>query len=309
MGAQQPLLQQGGGFFPGDRGKTDQLGPPPDISLEHLCQISIVAWVVFSVVCLLFGLSYHDSSVEIWTLLTLGFVTLTLIMGQSWRTWHESSASRVGFLVSSWMLLALVLGTCVGLFSYDCCIREYWQSQMLEARGNVLPSEPAGAYGNAGEIVFADEARIDPSKAVGYKDTNVYCVAPIASDVPMDTVQFWAVGLDCCGARGTFVCDDAWNPKARSGVVVRNHSEWASEDVREHYKKAVKLAEVTYAIASAEDPIFVRWVSNPQQVELNIWRAGMGVVLAAIIISSLLCGLQACLMHVFTSGKMGRVSA
>lgn len=267
-------------------------------------EISVVAWVIFSVICLLFGLSYHDSYTEIWTLIILGVCVLLMIIYQSWRQWYESSLNRVSVIVATWLLASVLLGTFVGIFSYDCCIGEYWTSQQLEARQNVLPSEPAGAYGNAGEIVFADEARVDPSKSVGFKDGNVFCVAPVASDAPMDTVQFWAAGLDCCGARGSFVCDDAWNPKAHGGIVIRNGT-WSmmTEDIRAQYLKAVKLAEVTYSIASVKEPIFVRWVSNPGQVELNIWRAGMGVLLGAIIISALVCGLQACALHVCLNGK------
>lgn len=275
------------------------LGAAPDISLENLMKMSVVAWVVFSITCLLFGLSYHDSSVEIWTLVLIGTGVLFIVIVQSWRQVNESSTARASLIVAVWLLLAVGLGCWVGLFAYDFGIREYWTAQRLEARGNVLPSEPAGAYGNAGEIVFADEARVDPGKAVGYKDTSVYCVAPIASDAPFDTVQFWAAGVDCCGARGSFVCDDAWNPKAHSGVVIRNQTfHVMGKDVHAQYMKAVKLAEVTYAIASAEEPIFVRWVANPEQVELNIWRAGMGVLLASIIIASLFCGLQACAISV-----------
>jgi len=291
----QPLLQQGGGYFPGDRGKTDKLSGPTDISIENLLKISVLAWVVFTITALLFGLSYHDSAVEIWTLVLIGVVVLVMVIGQSWRQWNESPHARISIIVAMWLLLSVGLGSFVGIFAYDCCIREYWTAQQLEARENVLPAEPAGAYANAGEIVFADEARVDPSKAVGYKDTSVYCVAPIASDAPMDTVQFWAAGLDCCGARGSFVCDDAWNPKAHSGLVIRNST--LGEDLRGQYMKAVKLAEITYAIASVKEPIFVRWVSNPDQVELNIWRAGMGVLLACIIIATLVCGLQACGIH------------
>lgn len=295
-----PLPQQGGGFYPGDRGKTDEFRAPPDISLPHLIEVAVLAWFAFSVVCMLFGLSYHDSSVEVWSLVILSSVALLMVVVQSWRQQGESSAARVSVIVAGWLLLAVLGGTVIGLFSYDCCIREYWMSQKLEARANVLPSEPAAAYSNAGEIVFADVARVDPSKSVGYKDHNVFCVAPVASDAPLDTIQFWAAGTDCCGSRGSFVCDDSWNPKARSGIVIRNATfEMMGTDLRAQYMKAVRLAEVTYAIASAKEPIFVRWVADPDQVELNVWRAGLGVLLAAVIIASLLCGLQACAIHMF----------
>lgn len=307
--AQQPLLKQntGVGFIPGDRGKND--AAPPEVSLEQLMQISFVAWVIFAVICLLFGLSYHDSYTEIWVLICLGVCVLTMIIYQSMKNYNADSVHKVSVIVATWLLVAVVAGAWVGLFSYDCCIGEYWDKQQLESRENVLPAESAAAYKNAGQVIFADEARVDPSRSVGYKDGKVYCVAPVASDFDFETTQFWAAGIDCCGARGTFVCDDAWNPKAHAGVVIRNGT-WSmmNENILDQYQKAVKLAEVTYGIASAKEPIFVRWVSNPSQVELNIWRAGMGVLLAAIIISSLICGLQACAIHFCLNGGNSRGS-
>merc|ERR1740130_1381038 len=181
------------------------------------------------------------------------------------------------------------MGSVVGLYANDCCIQEYWTAHQLEARTNVLPSSPAAAYSNSGMINFATEARIDTSKAVGLRDNSVYCVAPIASDsLNTNTVQFWAIGTDCCRARGSFTCDDAWNPEARSGLVVHKSTSifpMMAEDTHAKYMKAIGLAEATYAIVSAEEPVFVRWVADPAQVTSNMWRTGFGVLLAAIIIS------------------------
>lgn len=266
---------------------------------QYVVSIGFVAWGLLSGICLLFGLTYHNSSTQIWAVVFIAVVSLSMILYQSVRLYSESTFHKISVVVAAWLLLAVVVGTFIGLFSYDCCIGEYWDSQKLEARENVLPSEPAAAFASAGEIVFADEARVDPSKAVGYKDSRVFCVAPIAGDGPTDTVQFWAAGIDCCGARDSFVCDDSWNPKAHAGVVIQNKTKWSmmNEDLHSQYLKAVKLAEVTYSIASAKKPIFVRWVSDPNQVELNLWRAGMGVMLACIIVAALLCALQAFAVH------------
>lgn len=273
------------------------MGKEQDITGEQLMQVSVISWVIFTVVCLLFGLSYHESEDAIWTVLFLGSAFLLTIMYQAWRRW-DSSLGRASFIVATWFLFSLVMGTWVGLFAYHCCIEEYWMSEKLESRANVLPGEPAGAYANAGNIIFADEARVDSSKSAGFKDGNVFCVAPVASDSPMDAVQFWAAGANCCEARGGFVCDDAWNSKAHAGVVIRNGSfSVVHDDIYGQYMKAVKLAETTYSIASAQKPIFVRWVENPVEVELNSWRAGLGVLLACIIIAALFCGLQGCGLH------------
>lgn len=280
----------------GDRGKTDHLGTS-DMSFKDIACVGFGAWITFTVISLIFGLTYHSDKIQIWSVIIIGTLVLLAIIYQSWKfAAVGDQGARVHMLIAVWLLLSVFWGVAVGLFSYDCCISEYWVTQNLEARANVLPSEPAAAYANAGELVFADEARVDAGKAVGYKDTTTYCVAPVASDAPFEQVQFWAAGTDCCGARGTFTCDDAWNPKARAGLVIHDFAEW-SEGTRQHYMKAVKLAEATYSIASAQEPVFVRWVADPDQVELNIWAAGMGVLLSSIFISALCCGLQVCAVH------------
>lgn len=261
-------------------------------TLKASAAIGGSAWVVFSVVCLLFGLTYHNSQAEIWCLVCLGAVGLSMMAITA-----QSAGDTKQLTFALWLLASLILGAAVGLCAYDFCIAEYWHSQKLAARENVLPSEDANAYRDVGKIVFADEARVDASRSVGYMDSSTYCVAPVASDAPMDKVQFWAAGVDCCGSRGSFTCDDSWNPKAHGGVVINpGFNTIIGPDVHAQYLKAIKLAEVTYAVASAEEPILVRWVADPDKVELNIWTAGLGVVLGAIIIAAFACFLQVLLM-------------
>jgi len=270
--------------------------PPPkaagqELTIKEVVALAFGAWLLFSGSCVLFGLSYHNSRTLLWLLLAIGVVAFSGISFQSWRLRRV-----VPGVAGMWFLFAMLLGASVGYHVYDCCIQWYWRSRTLDARANVVPSESAAAYANVGEIVFADEATIDPSRAVGYKDKHTYCVAPILGDAPPEKVQFWAAGLDCCGSRGSFYCDDAWNPKAKSGLVIHKVIFGEMAD----YHKAVKMAEVTYEMASAEDPIFVKWVANPDQVELNIWRAGLGVLIAALCSTLLLCCLQgACIYMAF----------
>lgn len=261
------------------------------LTIKEVIALAFGAWLLFGGTSVLFGLSYHSSRALLWLLLAIGSVAFGGMAFQSWRL-----RRIVPGIAGMWFLFAMFLGAAVGYGVYECCIQWYWRSRTLDARANVVPSESAAAYANVGEIVFADEATIDPSRAVGYKDKHTYCVAPILGDAPPEKVQFWAAGLDCCGSRGSFYCDDAWNPKAKSGLVIHKVIFGEMAD----YHKAVKMAEVTYEMASAEEPIFVKWVANPDQVELNIWRAGLGVLIAALCSTLLLCCLQgACVYAAF----------
>merc|ERR1719235_1022190 len=116
--------------------------------------------------------------------------------------------------------VAVIFGTLAGLYNYHTHMFQYWSYDENRSYTNVLPSEPAAAHGDAGKMVFANTARVDTTRAVGYKAGTTYCVAPILDDAQLDRVEYWAAGIDCCPSRGDFVCDDAWNPKAKSGVVV-----------------------------------------------------------------------------------------
>ena len=84
--------------------------------------------------------------------------------------------------------------------------------------------------------------------------------------------------------RADFHCDDAWNNAARSSVVVIDQQDlfFPSTNKRHaYYMKAVKEAEAAYDIVSAEEPIFVRWVSDPQSFQDNFWRSGVGFLIAS----------------------------
>jgi len=181
---------------------------------------------------------------------------------------------RMLFYVSAQCMAAVCISTLTGLITYHAFLESYWSYADSHAYANILPSEAAAGYADAGKVVFADEARIDGLRALGFKDGRTYCVAPVRGDSE-EPVQFWAAGVDCCGGRGGFTCDDAWDPRARSGLVLINH------DRHLQYTLAVRQAKAAFGLASAEEPIFVRWVVDPERVQLNLWRVGFGVLLSA----------------------------
>jgi len=57
---------------------------------------------------------------------------------------------------------------------------------------------------------------------------------------------------------------------------------------RDWYKRAAKEAEATYNLEGAEEPVFVRWVTSPQQVQDDYWRVGIGFLVATVCIYLLL---------------------
>lgn len=258
----------------------------------------------------LFAFVYHHYAVLVWGVITLWILFAFLFLVLDARV-------RMG---GSWFMLlaivcvcAVVNGSIVGMYNYWTNMYPYWSYYEHKTYTNVLPSESAIGHADAGQLVFADTARVDTTRALGYKTGTVFCVAPILGDRVVDHVEYWAAGIDCCNARGDFSCDDSWDPKAKSGLVlptfIGGNVEMTASDIgakgkwwkttRDKFIQAVKMAEASYDLKSAKNPLLVRWISKPQQFTDDLWRHGVGFVVGSISVYFLIsiifgAGLQAC---------------
>jgi len=172
-------------------------------------------------------------------------------------------------------LAGLVLGAFLGAWNYDV---QGFYAQMyrsLRTYSNVEPGQLAGTVRDAGRLNFADEAAVDVDSGVGYAevDGTKYCVAPITAggsntsgsqDTPVLSVQFWAVGVDCCDWSGSFTCGAARDSSAHSGIVqferrgLFNRTDW----IYEGWDLARKKAEGALDLAPVSRPMYVRWATS-----------------------------------------------
>lgn len=256
--------------------------------------IMAIPWLIFCTISIAFLVAYHHHSLVTWAVVlawgtqSLIFVTLRKRMSGSWFLF-------IGILC----LFACLCGSAAGLYNYDSYMYQYWSYEESRSYTNVLPSEPAAAHADAGKIVFSNSARVDTTRAVGFKIGTVYCVAPIVDDTQTDHVEYWAVGTDCCPSRGDFDCDDAWNPTAKSGVVILDATAFFSK--RDYYRRAAKTAQFAYELTAAEEPLFVRWVADPEKVQGDFWRKGIGFVIASMAVYLLLSIISGILFHRLSS--------
>jgi len=142
-----------------------------------------------------------------------------------------------------------------------------------------------------GRINFVNGSKLDLDKWIGFKNEDVYCVAPIvhkSTDKKLRATQnmvydFWAIGLNCCSG-GNFKCGQYDNPKARSGVRLLR------QDQRSFYNLAVQEAEVTYGIRTVH-PLFFLWVEDAQELQ-NSWHdlAYQYWALGSITFALFMCG-------------------
>jgi len=253
-------------------------------NLMNMLVLIAVPWLIFVVMLILFSYLYHRAWTIVWIIVSAALVGSIIFIVLNSR---DKAAGSWYLFLGLLCMFAVTWGSVAGLYNYYTHMFQFYSYDESRAYTNVLPSEPASGHADAGKIVFATAAKIDTTRAVGYKEASVYCVAPILDDSQVDRVQYWAAGIDCCPMRGDFACDDAWNPKARSGVVVLEPGGPLASN-HAMYMKAVHTAVQAYSLETADEPLLVRWVLNPQGIQNDFYSANVGFIVAAVCIYLLL---------------------
>jgi len=230
--------------------------------------------LMFTLISAFITYAFHHSHNLCWMIIVVCaiFSVLMVVLGSAVGELDRSTP------ILQWLgllcICAVFMGVVTGFANYSWYMKTYWVIEESREYYNVLPSEPAGAHADAGKIRFADSARIDTTKAVGYKSGHIYCVAPIMDTYSGSRVEFWAVGTDCCKKRSSFSCDDAATADVFGGLVVQDSSFIGQKSNFDFYHLAVKEAQASYDLASASEPLFVRWVADPDALQAQMFVDG-----------------------------------
>lgn len=186
---------------------------------------------------------------------------------------------------------ALIVGSLTGVYAHEAYVGPFFAIALGREYTDVLANSPAAAYADAGRLLFAKTSTVDTTRAVGYMDHQTFCAAPILDSGPAQArvVGFWAVGVDCCGARGDFECGRVGNGTAKSGVLIGPDG-WLTT-ARVDFLRAIKQAAAVNDLIVEEKPILVRWVEDPN-AELSTALISACVVLLfglCIYVPLLLC--------------------
>jgi len=247
--------------------------PQRKLSLPALIATVVVPWFIFVVTFYARAMSIRyffpwlSFLIAIWFLLcvlVIGVMACSAIMNN-----QEGTRRPLGlvFLLS---VVAWVSGWVLGDTIYKRFTENYQDIQNLNDYPNVDPLTFTGnRLMDAGVIEFSTKAELDLTKAIGFKDDDVYCVTPISvADAPSDTktFDFWAVGTNCCSShpdenypdrQSKFECGEYNVAGVHKGLRVMD------DDARTFYRLAVKEAEAAYNI-EANHPIFVHWMGDPE---------------------------------------------
>lgn len=213
-----------------------------------------VPWLMFGGIILLYMFLYHTFPLIIWFGVLVGFVIFAVGGMMCWQR-GASQMMMICFLCC----LAFPLGGLSGLYNYQKNLMGFWSVINYQEYTNVAPDEDAASHQDAGIIVFSKDSTVDITRSTAFTSGTEYCVAPIVSNhIQMSTIEYWAVGKDCCNSRSGFMCDDASLPLARAGIVVHNVSATFFRD-GDFYTGAVKMAEQNYGLTAGKKILFVRW--------------------------------------------------
>jgi hypothetical protein len=268
-GAYQQQQQQQQQPPPEEQGEEQE---KPDFQLDNFWLIILGTSALFAAVMVAYGFFcfYHLGTVIFLTVPLLVPCLVILAM----QYWPYALPRALGFsrgIPPSMqkptpvvlVMMAVVLGIVFGLVVYGSFGRPsivYAGSRIYK---NAVPSAPAASYADGGRIVFADEAKLSAGQSVGYyaDDANTYCVAAIRDAAATPRVEFWAIGINCCGFKGEFTCGAAKDPDAKGGLVVLDKRGLFPQEGggREYFELARKKAEATFGLPHTDDALYVRW--------------------------------------------------
>lgn len=210
------------------------------------------------------------------------------------------SADGSGPLLSMMLTASCLLAAFSGIHTYYAYVQPLNALSYMASYKNVDSGLPAVSLNDASYVEFTSDTKVDTSKSVSFKSLETghytFCVAPIVASKSAGRVQFWAVGVDCCGAAGDFECGSAGDANAHAGLVMRDPPEedviysWlgkylAPPEVRKDiFEKAVHKAEGEHAITTPESFMMVKWTNKSKDdiISDELWAICRSMVLAIL---------------------------
>jgi len=245
-----------------------------------------VPWFLFNFVSGLLSFSIHYDSPRICQAFVM--VSFLFVLSLGYSAWRRRA---MGVGDSNWYvflfvtsLIAFLAASWVGVNNFAHNMRPYYDVMSMNNYPSVNPANYKGQQlMDMGRVTFSTDTRLDLLHSMGFRNLDVYCVAPIVSgNGSMPQYDFWAVGINCCsGHTSDFSCGEFNNPLAHSGLRLMR------DDLRPYFRLAVQQAEAAYGIKT-QHPIFLYYMQDPV-AEINAYQDDgyqeyvVGIVAALLI--------------------------
>mmetsp|Transcript_62181 Transcript_62181/g.180304 ORF Transcript_62181/g.180304 Transcript_62181/m.180304 type:complete len:335 (-) Transcript_62181:63-1067(-) len=286
--------------------KKDSRGPwqPIPVLIGGVIPSLLFAWSYY---CCFAGLRFYLPITAAIVGLVVPFIVCVAITAKARGNMRAVVPARLFFVLAVCLWVAFALAALGGEVNYHRHMVSFYKFQDLASYTNIDPGMDKGqSYMDAGQVYFSEGSHVAVGQLAAFRSDSVYCAAPIVSDalenqdgdeqveqdghfkVPKsETVDFWAVGVDCCDQESkTFTCGAVPNPKARAGIRLLR------DDVRPFYVLAVQQwiarmcpldkntaegrAEVAPLICpQARHPLFFHWVQDPLDEVDNLYTKAM----------------------------------
>jgi len=206
------------------------------------------------------------------------FITINFTYFKVYRHYKKERQFRVSLILAVGMWFAC----CFSLVESDRTFTEqasqFYGIKDLDIYVNIDPATDSGqSYMDAGQVYFKEGTFVDKSKAVAFSNNGIYCVAPILRAPlenaggatpaggnplvgtpyvvpPSGTIDFWAVGLNCCDGAGK-----NWKCGAVDG---RAGMRMLRDDQKPFYVLAVQEWTAGTGLP-VRHPLFFHWVKDP----------------------------------------------
>mmetsp|Transcript_57689 Transcript_57689/g.137238 ORF Transcript_57689/g.137238 Transcript_57689/m.137238 type:complete len:312 (+) Transcript_57689:103-1038(+) len=243
-------------------------------------------WMVFVLCLAMFAIAYHNLSLVCWCTAGTCLAVALLILFVGAR-----QDRQVQLVLGMGCTVAVVLGVLIGSWVYRSFLKEFYSIESGASYHNVSPAEPGAAHADATTIEFQEGTRVNIASSAGFhREGIVYCAAPIqAGLIEIKPPQYWAIGHDCCEARGGFVCGDVSDSTARQGVVLRLDNDVQKQ---QNYMQAARIASEANALGpvdASNPPTFVRWVANYEDLTGHLWWKALTIVEVSAVIFLIIC--------------------
>merc|ERR1719171_3468930 len=223
-------------------------------------------WALFMTVFAVMSFSLHYQHPQL--VYFVCFVGVIIVLIAMLLAYSAMRKKRMGFsdtepmwysFAAAALTAALILAVVFGDMNFFYNMQPFYDIENLNTYPGVNPTQDKGQQlMDAGKVYFTEGSKLDMSKAMGFRNLDFYCVAPIVAGASnLTSYDFWAVGVNCCsGASSDFHCGEFNNIHARAGLRLMK------DDQRPFFRLAVQQAESAYQI-KAEHPLFFTWMQDP----------------------------------------------